>query len=91
MLIIYPQPDSPEATKRALWLDFIDPDTAEVKEVEGLAGVALPSRENLSEIESSSRLKARDGVLTMSVPIVTQVEGGRRWLLPSASCCRAAA
>nr|WP_280940115.1 CorA family divalent cation transporter [Mesorhizobium sp. WSM3626] len=56
-------------------MDLIDPDTAEVKEVEGLVGVALPSRENLSEIESSSRLKARDGVLTMSVPIVTHVEG----------------
>lgn len=82
MLSIYPQRSSPKATSKALWLDLIDPNTAEVKEVEGVAGVALPSRENLSEIESSSRLKARDGVLTMSVPIITHVEGGPPLVTP---------
>lgn len=82
MLSIYPQRNSPKVTIKALWLDLVDPNTAEVKEVEGVAGVALPSRENLSEIESSSRLKARDGVLTMSVPIVTHVEGGAPLVAP---------
>ncbi|MER8810930.1 magnesium transporter CorA family protein [Mesorhizobium australicum] len=75
MLNIYPQRKSPRAATSALWLDLIDPNAAEVREVETLAGFALPSRDDLNEIESSSRLNARDGVLSMSVPIVTHVEG----------------
>lgn len=41
-----------------------------------MSGMRLPSRESLSEIESSSRLQARGGVLLVSVPMFTHREGG---------------
>ena len=53
-----------------LWIDLLEPTEAERLEAEGLAGVALPSLASLSEIESSSRLRSRDGVLTMSTPMI---------------------
>ncbi|MET2832595.1 magnesium transporter CorA family protein [Mesorhizobium shangrilense] len=74
MLSVYPQGKVSEA--KAIWFDLRDPEPAETAEVEKLAGVAVPSRASLSEIESTSRLKARDGVLSMSVPMVTHVDGG---------------
>ncbi len=74
MLSVYPQGKVSET--KAIWLDLSDPDPAEIAKVEKLAGVAVPSRASLSEIESTSRLKARDGVLSMSVPMVTHVDGG---------------
>lgn len=74
MLSVYPQGKVSEA--KAIWLDLRDPDPTETAKVEKLAGVAVPSRASLSEIESTSRLKARDGVLSMSVPMVTHVDGG---------------
>ncbi|WP_421916896.1 magnesium transporter CorA family protein [Mesorhizobium sp.] len=73
MLSVYPQGKVSQA--KAIWLDLSDPDPAEIAKVEKLAGVAVPSRAALSEIESTSRLKARDGVLSMSMPMVTHVDG----------------
>lgn len=75
MLNDYPKRSSQKAAKRPLWLDLNDPDAEEIAEVEKLAGIKLPSRADLSEIESSSRLKVRDGVLFMSIPMVIHVEG----------------
>lgn len=82
MLNFYPQGKSPEAMTRAIWLDLRDPAPAELAEVQKLTGVAVPSRESLAEIENSSRLKARDGVLSMSVPMITHVEGGPPQVAP---------
>lgn len=74
MLSIYPQGKTSQA--KAIWLDLSSPEPDEIAKVEKLAGVAVPNRESLSEIESTSRLRARGGVLFMSVPMVTHVEGG---------------
>ncbi|MBB6409253.1 CorA family divalent cation transporter [Mesorhizobium sangaii] len=76
MLSVYPQSKTSESKTQAIWFDLRDPDPTELTEVQKLTGVAVPSRECLAEIESSSRLKARDGVLSMSVPMVMHVEGG---------------
>ena len=51
-----------------IWLDLLTPTPAEIAEVEKIAGVSLPSLGALSEIESSSRLRNKDGVLYMSTP-----------------------
>ena len=75
MLSVYPQSKTPEAGTQAIWLDLRDPVPAEFAEVQKLTGIPVPSRESLAEIENSSRLKSRDGVLSMSVPMVTHVEG----------------
>jgi magnesium transporter len=55
------------ATK-ALWLDLLNPTSAEVTNVEKTVGATLPTLGALSEIEASSRLRNHGGVLYMSTP-----------------------
>jgi magnesium transporter len=51
-------------------VDLHDPTDAEKASVEGKYGFCLPSRRELSEIESSSRISEANGVLYLSMPIV---------------------
>src|SRR5208282_6408522 len=51
-----------------LWLDLLNPTSAEVTNVEETVGATLPSLGDLSEIETSSRLRNYGGVLYMSTP-----------------------
>jgi magnesium transporter len=65
MLSIYP--NAADAGS-AIWLDLLDATDEERAAATAAFGSALPSRAALSEIESSSRMRTRDGVLYMSVP-----------------------
>jgi magnesium transporter len=40
----------------AVWVDLVNPSSAEDRAVEQLAGIAVPTREDMQEIEISSRL-----------------------------------
>lgn len=53
-----------------VWIDLVRPDEAEVELVEYMTGLDMPSLAELSEIESSSRLRAEDGVLYLSAPLL---------------------
>ena len=55
-------------TTDALWVDLLNPTIAEVTSVEEAIGAKLPTLGALSEIESSSRLRNRGGILYMSTP-----------------------
>ncbi len=63
------------ALSRAVWVDLIAPDEAELAAVEAAFGVRVPTRAEISEIEVSSRLKVEHGALYMSAPLVTGVQG----------------
>jgi magnesium transporter len=65
MLSTYPHTASAES---AMWLDLLDPTDAERARAKSILGAELPTREALSEIESSSRIRERGGVLYMSAP-----------------------
>ncbi|ALG69857.1 magnesium transporter [Azospirillum thiophilum] len=54
----------PEA---AVWLDLINPTADELAQAEALIGASLPTREQMAEIEESSRLRVTGGTLTMTV------------------------
>src|ERR1700748_1653926 len=53
-----------------VWIDLLNPETSETAFVEKTTGLAVPSLDELSEIESSSRLRARDGALYLSLPLI---------------------
>src|SRR6266851_6144842 len=59
------------AARKASWLDLLDPTPEERSIVERDYGLELPSREDLSEVESSSRIFEENGVLFLSMPIVS--------------------
>jgi magnesium transporter len=56
-----------------LWLDLLNPTSEEKASVESRYRLKLPSREDLSEVESSSRVSEENGVLFLSMPIVSHV------------------
>ncbi|MGE5269014.1 MAG: magnesium transporter CorA family protein [Thiohalocapsa sp.] len=54
----------------AAWLDLHDPSDSETAFVERTTHLRLPTRGELSEIESSSRLRSEDGALYLSAPLI---------------------
>ena len=71
MLAVSPRgpSDSDAPHPDAVWIDLLDPPDAEVRLVEDLTKLHVPSRAELSEIESSSRLQRRGDALYLSVPL----------------------
>ena len=82
----------PPDVGRVVWIDLIDPSDAERARVHALTGLEVPSRGDLDEIESSSRLFRRGDALYLSTPLARRREGSTvasplgivaspRWLL----------
>jgi magnesium transporter len=69
---------SPNALRSAAWIDLVSPTPDEAARVRAATGLRIPTQANLSEIESSSRLASTDGVLTLSMPLVSLLEGEPR-------------
>ena len=59
---------------KPVWIDLCNPDQPEVEKAEAETGWSLPSRAALSEIESSSRLRERGGVISVSIPMIKHGE-----------------
>ena len=53
---------------KAVWLDLVNPTDAERDAAARLTGLRVPTREDVAEIESSSRLFTEQGVLYFSMP-----------------------
>ncbi len=86
MLSAYPRlPDHADAGPihpSAIWIDLFNADADEIGAVEAMLGVRIPSREALSEIEVSSRLRTEQGVLYLSTPMMSQSESEEPYLSP---------
>ena len=58
-----------------VWVDLLAPTDEETKFIERATGLHVPNRDELSEIESSSRLRNDKGVLYLSMPAVFRQNG----------------
>jgi magnesium transporter len=56
--------------EQAVWIDLFKPTGAEDKAVEKLAGIAVPTREDMQEIEISSRLYLENGARYMTATLM---------------------
>ncbi|HEY2248380.1 MAG TPA: CorA family divalent cation transporter, partial [Bradyrhizobium sp.] len=56
----------------AVWVDLVKPTAAEDRAVEKLAGIAVPTREDMQEIEISSRLYIDRGARYMTATLMCQ-------------------
>jgi magnesium transporter len=61
-----------QVSPRRAWVDLVNPTAAEISTVEREYGLTLPSREELSEVELSSRVSERNGVLFLNMPAVSR-------------------
>ena len=60
----------------AVWLDLLNPTPEEEKLTESVLGQNVPTREDLKEIEPSSRLFERDGVLFLTASVMSGIAEG---------------
>jgi magnesium transporter len=67
-----------QALRDAAWIDLLNPGTEEVNRVVGATDLRVPSEAELSEIETSSRLATDNGVLYLSMPLVSRLDAGPR-------------
>lgn len=58
-----------------LWIDLLAPSAEEERAVEALLGLEVPTREEMQEIEVSSRLAREGDVLFMTTPVLTNSTG----------------
>jgi magnesium transporter len=66
-------PDAPLPAE-AVWIDLVSPIPDEERQVEALLGVEVPTREEMQEIEVSSRLYEEDGALYMTAPVIAKAD-----------------
>jgi magnesium transporter len=68
--------ETAECAENALWIDLCRPEPAELDRVSAAVGIPLPSREDMEEIEISSRLYREHGTdfLTMVLPALTETD-----------------
>src|SRR5215813_11937200 len=64
--------DLGQLPENAVWIDLVKPTAAEDKAVEKLAGIAVPTREDMQEIEISSRLYIENGARYMTATLMCQ-------------------
>ena len=62
---------------KAVWIDLLEPTREEEKVAEKLIGTNIPTREEMLEIEPSSRLYEKDGVVFMTMSVLYGIEQDR--------------
>ncbi len=65
---------SPDDLKSAVWIDLIDPSVEDEAAVERHLRVSIPTREEMAEIEISSRLYKENDALFMTAGLLTGAE-----------------
>ena len=67
---------------RVVWADLFAPTRDEETEIEGWIGVGIPTREEMEEIDISSRLYMENGAFFMTATLASQSDGDRPILSP---------
>lgn len=66
--------DTTAHAAEAVWIDLFNPTKEEESEVEAAVGVAVPTREEMAEIEVSSRLYQEDGNTFMTATVIHRAD-----------------
>lgn len=66
-----------ELPSGVLWIDLLEPDRDTEARVERFLGINIPTREEMREIEESSRLYRQDEALYMTVRVLFGLDTGR--------------
>jgi magnesium transporter len=66
----------------AVWIDLVKPTAEEDHAVEKLAGIAVPTREDMQEIEISSRLYVENGARYMTASLMCGTDTGTPRITP---------
>ncbi|MBB5519008.1 magnesium/cobalt transporter CorA [Amphiplicatus metriothermophilus] len=64
-----------ELSENLVWIDLINPTDAEENDLESRLGIDIPTKEEMEEIEISSRLYNKDGAAFMTATLPAQADG----------------
>jgi magnesium transporter len=67
-----PVASNEEVPESSVWFDLVNPNVQEDKIVEGKVGIAVPTREEMQEIEVTSRLYVENGARYMTATLMCQ-------------------
>jgi len=65
-----------------VWIDLLAPSPEEDRHIEALAGIAVPTRDDMREIEESSRFYAENGAHYLVAPVIHGIAEGNFGLDP---------
>jgi len=65
---------TPAVVENAVWIDLLRATPEEVAVIERTLAIGLPTREEMREIESTSRLYCEDGARFMTTPLLHSTE-----------------
>ena len=82
MLHSYPPSDSGSLPSGCRWIDLVAPDDREIEMVRDRFGITVPTKEELTRIDASSRLRADGDTLRMSAPLLSGTNTERWELAP---------
>jgi magnesium transporter len=69
-----PEEADGDAVANAVWIDLLNPATEEERRIETLTGIEVPTREEMAEIEVSSRLYTEFGAHFMTANVIFAVD-----------------
>jgi magnesium transporter len=79
MLRALPDTTDNNSLAQASWIDVVDPTPGEIATFEKAFELRVPTKEELSEIETTSRLRVDHGVLYMTAPLIITT-GDEPWI-----------
>lgn len=84
MLSAYPRsPTGDTSLKDAAWIDLVDPTEAERSAFEQAFALRVPTKDELAEIETTSRLRVERDALYLTAPLVLANENEPWTVLPT--------
>jgi magnesium transporter len=79
MLSTLPIVPDGKSLSNAVWIDLVDPSSTETSAFEKAFKFRVPNKDELSEIETTSRLRVEHGALFMTAPLVI-ASGDEPWI-----------
>jgi len=79
MLRAFPDTTDNNSLTQASWIDVVDPTPGEIAAFEKTFELRVPTKEELGEIETTSRLRVDHGVLYMTAPLIIAT-GDEPWI-----------
>lgn len=68
--------------QKSLWIDLVNPTAEEESQVEKWANIPIPTREDMGEIEESSRFYSENGAQYLTAPFLHLAEDDHRIVSP---------
>lgn len=81
-LVEVPLKDDGTPEDEVLWIDLADPTPGEEKHLEKWLGIPIPTHDDMTEIEESSRFYMENGAQYLTAPLIYTVEGSNRNIGP---------